>query len=353
MGEKRQCEFASGDFMGESINVRVRYRRAKFVNKDDPDVEIVGLTLEKMIRSLLAGSLGGDVNSRVLPTLEDERHSVCLHFSQANENALIFDLLHLDDRKVVPTWKRPAAAVPVSTLGGTAIAKDEVSLQEPAYLMVSGNHVAVIERVGLRTPMIENYLNDILVKSSAFDKEKSYWRLVPKIEAVGVSALKGGVEKIILKPHAALVGEAESASSAARSTRKYQRKIDEYIGYGQKIFDMLQVFGAHESDIDQLRKKMSKDLVLKAKVEISISRAERASEAKVSADDIQTAFAHITDSADINVIDKDGKTNGKLTQLAHVVEVAHENGIIDLSHASNALSAAMASWAAKGVIELS
>lgn len=338
--------------MSEIIKVRVRYRIAKFVKRDDPDSEIAGTTLEQMLRSLLAGAMGGDVNSRVLQTIEDERHSVCLHFSQANENALVFDLLHLDDRKIVPTWKRPTAPVPVSSLGGTAIGKDEVSLQEPAYLMVSGNHVAVIERVGMRTPMIENYLNDILTKSTACDKDKSYWKLVPKIQAVGVSALKGGVEKIIFKPHAALVGEAGTAIHPRKHERKYNRKIDEYIGYGQKIFDMLQVFGAHESDIDQLRKKMSSDLVLKAKVEISVSRAERSSEAKISADDVQIAFANITDSADVDVIDKDGKTNGKLTQLAHIVEVSHENGIIDMSHATNALSAAMASWAAKGVIEL-
>jgi hypothetical protein len=342
-----------GGGMADVMKVRVRYRVAKFVQRENPEIEAVSsLTLEEMIRSLLAGALGKDVNSRVLPTIEDERHSVCLHVSQANEGALAFDLLHLDDRKIVPTWKRPTAPVPVSSLGGTKLGKDEVSLQEPAYLMVSGNHVAVIERVGMRTPTIENYLNDVLEKATAYDKQKSYWKLVPRLQAIGVSALKGGVEKIVLKPHAALVGEAGTALPAKRSDRKYNRKIDEYIGYGQKIFDMLQVFGAHESDIDVLRKKMSSDLVLKARVEISVSKAERASEAKISADDIQTAFAHMTDSADIDVFDKDGKTNGKLTQLSHVVEIAHDNGIIDIAHAVSALAAAMASWAAKGVIEL-
>lgn len=340
--------------MSDLIKVRVRYRIAKFVSRENPDVELISTkNLEQMIRSLLDGDLGKDVNSRVLPTLEDERHSVCLHFSQMNEGALAFDLLHLDDRTEVPTWKRPAVAVPISSLGGTKIAQDEVSLQEPAYLLVSGNHVAVIERVGLRTPTIENYLNDILAKSAEFDREKSYWKLVPRIEAVGVSALRGGVEKIILKPHAALVGEGATAiSSYGKPPRRYNRKIDEFIGYGQRILDMLQVFGAHESDIESLRKKMSSDLVLKARVEISVSRAERASEAKVSADDVQTAFANMTDYADIDVVDKDGRTNGKLTQLTHVVEVSHVNGIIEMPHAIGALAAAMSSWVAKGAIEL-
>ncbi|WP_140846614.1 hypothetical protein [Sphingomonas glacialis] len=339
--------------MADLIDVRVRYRLAKFVTATDPDLAVPdAATLESMVRGLLAGQLGNDVNERVIPTVEDVRHSICLHFSQLNEGALAFDLLHLDDRKVVPTWKRPTKPVPVSTLGGTAIAKDEVNLNEPAYLMISGNHVAVIERVGLRTPTIENYLNDILSKASTFDKENQYWKLVPIVEAIGVSALKGGVEKIVLKPHAALIGEAISQVSHDHKPRRYTRKIDEFIGYGQRIIDMLEIFGAKEGDIENLRKKMSSDLVLKARVEISVSRAERSSEAKVSADDIQKAFASITDGADINVIDKDGNTNGKITQLYHRVEVAHENGIIDMKHAVNALSAAMAAWAAKGVIEL-
>ena len=52
------------------------------------------------------------------------------------------------------------------------------------------------------------------------------------------------------------------------------------------------------------------------------------------------------------MVDADGKTNGKITQLSHKVEVAHDNGIIEIEHAVSALSAAIASWAAKGVIEL-
>lgn len=340
--------------MSDLIKVRVKYRQAKHVRKNDPDTIVNSeVTLEAMVRSLLNGQLGQDVNSRVLPIIEDERHSVCLHFSQLNQGALAFDLLHMDDRKEVPTWKRPLQPVPVSSLSGTKIAVDEVSLQEPAYLMVSGNHVAVIERIGLRTPTIENYLNDILDKSKCLTKDQSYWRLVPKIEAKGVSALKGGVEKIILKPRAALAGEGDTVvERSERSKKRYNRKIDEYIGYGEKILKMLQVFGANEGDIEDLRKKMSRDLVLKAKVEISVSKAERASEAKVSADDIQMAFAQMTETSEIDVIDKEGKTNGKLTQLFHPVEVAHHNGIIEIPNAVNALGAAMASWAAKGVIEL-
>jgi hypothetical protein len=341
--------------MSDLIKVRVRYRLAKYTNKSAPNapVDSVENTLETMVRSLLGGSLGKDVNSRVLPMFEDERHSVCLHFSQLNEGALAFDLLHLDDRTEVPTWKRPANVVPVSTLGGTKLATDEVNLHEPAYLLVSGNHVALIERMGLRTSTIENYINDILQKAQIIDKEKFFWRLVPRIEAVGVAALKGGVEKIVLKPRAALAGEAAtSIAHSDRKSRNYTRKIDEFIGYGERIFAMLKVFGAHESDIETLRRKMSSDLVLKARVEISVSKAERASEAKVSADDIAVAFAHVTDTSDIEVIDKDGRTNGKLTQLSHIIEVAHENGIIDMKHAVSALGAAIQSWVAKGAIEL-
>ena len=344
----------TGADMDDIIKIRVRYRLAKFVQRDDPDALISApKTLEEMLRDLLSGDLGKDVNSRILPTVEDERHSICLHFSQLNKGALAFDLLHLDDRTEIPTWKKPSKPVPTSVLGGAKISKDEISLQEPAYLLVSGNHMAVIERIGLRTSTIENYLNDVLDKSASFEKGKYYWKLVPRIEAVGIAALKGGVEKIILKPRAALAGEGSSLMNQEKiSKRKYSRKIDEYIGYGDKILKMLEVFGAQETDIESLRKKMSSDLVLKAKVEISVSKAERASEAKVSADDIQKAFAQLTETSEIDVVDRDGRTNGKLTQLSHVVEVAHKNGILEMNNAVSALGAAMSSWVAKGAIEL-
>lgn len=338
--------------MTDVMTVRVRYRLAKHVLSDDPDkLHESQETLEQQIRNLLSGKLGSDVNGRLLPTIEDERHSLCLHFSSVKEGAVIFDLLHLDDRTEFSTWKKPAGTVPISTLSGTKIPGDEMSLQEPAYLLVSKNHVAVIERVGLRTPAIEAYLNQLLEKDGKIDSNKAFWKLVPKIENLGIEKLKGGVEKIILKPHAALAGEAQSTIDKP-IRRSRARKIDEYIGYGEKILQMLQIFGAHDSDIEGLRKKMSSDLVLKAKVEISVSKAERSTEAKVSADDIQKAFAHLADHSDVNVVDKDGKSNGKLTQLSHPVEVKHKDGIIDADSAANALVAGMTSWAAKGAIEL-
>lgn len=338
-----------------TMNVRVRYRLAKLVENDQDQTECTNEgTLEGAIRSLLAGELGADVNSRILPTVEDERHSLCLHFSSIQEGSVAFDLLHFDDKKEFKAWKRPARPVPLSTVSGIKVPKNEVSLQEPAYLMVAGNHVAVIERVGLRTPSIQNYLNQILQKAGSHDPNKRHWRLVPKIEAVGVEALKGGVEKIVLKPRAALAGSAVSeATNAPEQGKRRARKIDEFIQHGSRILQMLEVFGAKESDIEKLREQMSRDLVLKARVEISVLKAERSTEAKVSADDIQTAFAHLTETSDIDVHDRDGKTNGKLTQLSHQVEVKHDDGIIDSESAMQALAAGMSSWAAKGAINLS
>lgn len=337
------------------MNIRVRYRRAKLISAADGQTEILESgTLEDAIRSLLRSDLASDVNSRVLPTVEDERHSLCLHFSSVREGSVSFDMLHLDDRTEFKTWKRPSKAVPISSVSGTKVPPNEVSLQEPAYLMVAGNHVAVIERVGLRTPSIEHYINQLLEKAKLIAPSVRYWKLVPKIEAVGISALKGGVEKIILKPRAALSGAAHSqVTELARKPRGYRRKIDEYMEYGHKVFEMLELFGAKESDITKLREKMSSDLVLKAKVEISILKAERASEAVVSADDVQTAFAHLTETSDIDVVDRDGRSNGKLTQLSHLVEVMHDDGIIDPESAIAALAAGMSSWAAKGAITLS
>lgn len=338
----------------ETMHVRIRYRKAKHVLSAKPDHECIpSPTFEKAIRDLLNGSLGSDVSSRLLPTIEDERHSVCLHFSTARQGSVSFDLLHLDDRKELPTWKKPKKAMPISTISGAKIPAGEMSLNEPAFLMVAGNHVAVIERIGLRTPTIENYLNQILEKHGSIKLSDSYWRLLPKIETQGSSSFTGGVEKIILKPRAALAGEGQSVVSDKKKTKgRRTRKIDEFISYGEKIFEMLQGLGAHETDIDKLRQKMSSDLVLKAKIEISVSKAERASEAKISTDDIQSAFAHMSETSEIEIIDRDGKTNGKLVQLTHSAEVQHKNGLIDSDSAMNALAAAMSSWAAKGAIDL-
>ena len=122
--------------------------------------------------------------------------------------------------------------------------------------------------------------------------------------------------------------------------------------YGSRILEILEVFGAKETDVQKLRSRMSKDLVLKARVEISVQKAERTTEAQVSADDIQTAFAHLTDTNDIDVYARDGKTNGKLTQLSHQVEVMHDDGLIEPESAMQALAAGMSSWAAKGAITL-
>jgi len=341
--------------MPDLMKIRVKYRRAKYLaHADSGAASPSGApTLEQNLRDLLEGELGKDVNSRELKIQEDERHSLVLHFHQMNVGALAFELLHLDDRTEIPTWKRPSGQVPHSGFGGTKLGPDDVSLQEPAYLLVSGNHIAMIERVGLRLGHVQNYLNEILNKGKVINLADSYWELVPKIESIGTSALKGGVEKIIVVPRAALAGEGATAVTTEPKKRGYTRKIDELIGYGDKIFEMMRVFGAQNSDIEKLREKMSSDLVLKARVELTVSKAERASEAKVSADDIEIAFANITDTSDINIIDKDGKTNGSLTQLSHIVEVKHENGMLDLSAAVNALAAAMSSWVAKGAIELS
>lgn len=343
--------------MTNTMNVRVRYRKAKLVDLSNSENGEVfdSDTLESYILKLLRSEIAKDVNSRVLPTIEDERHSLCLHFSSIQVGSVTFDLLHLDDRTEFKTWKRPKTVVPLSSVSGTKVPDDEVSLQEPAYLMVAGNHVAVIERIGLRTPAIEGYLNQILEKAGVRQHKDHYWKLVPKIEAIGTQALKGGVEKIILRPRAALSGSAPSEAffETDKQPRRRARKIDEFIEHGSRILDMLEVFGARQSDIDKLREQMSSDLVLKAKVEISVLKAERSSVASVSADDIQAAFAQLTNTSDIDVLDRDGKTNGKITQLAHQVEVRHDDGIIDPDSAVAALAAGMSSWAAKGAISLS
>tara|TARA_R110002110_G_scaffold47277_2_gene142170 strand:+ start:404 stop:1318 length:915 start_codon:yes stop_codon:yes gene_type:complete len=303
-----------------------------------------------MLRGLLNKQLGNDVNSRVVPISQDQKHSLCLHFSKTHQNSLAFDILHMDDRKELPTWVRPNLPIPASKIRGKKLKSDEVSLQEPAYLLVNGNNVALIERIGLRTGHIQEYLNNLILKSG-MPENQVRWKLIPKIEMASGSVLQGGVEKIILKPQAALSGEGESQTK--KKKRGYQRKIDEMISNGPRILDLLKALGANEARIEKLRESMSEDLVLRARVEVSVSRAERASEAQISPDDISIAFAELSEMNDIDVVSKDGRSSGKLIQLSHLMEVKQKNGIIELKHAIPALAASLQSWAAKGAIELS
>jgi len=107
----------------------------------------------------------------------------------------------LTARSSLPIWIHPTEPKPVAEVVPRDVAKGEASLGEPVYLMVIGNHVAAIERLGFRTTNLATYINGLLAKAGELE-DGGYWKLVPKTEIQGAVAKGGAVRKVIVKPYA-------------------------------------------------------------------------------------------------------------------------------------------------------
>lgn len=326
--------------------VNVHYRRAKLegVSGQQP-------TLQDALQAVLGQTLGSDARSRIFPIADGTQHKGCLNYSEKFQDAFIADLMHLDGRDTLPTWISPTSPVPVAKVVAKALGEGESSLGEPAYLLVRGNHVAAIERLGFRNPGIERYLNSLL-KAGGLLPDGAQWSLVPKIEVEGTSGLTGSIKKLIIAPKAAAQGQRPEASSAEAKPKTVSRRMRDMFAQGQRVFDMLKAAGADDAEIESLRANLSSDLALRAKLEISVQRLRQKTEAEVHPDALEKALAEVTTYGDVRMISSDGKSDGKLIQLVHPVEVVENGGLIEWQAAAYALVAALNAWAAKGSIDL-
>jgi hypothetical protein len=331
---------------GRPRTVRVHYRRAKLEGGE------LTFTLEQRLRRALAGALGTDAQERVLPISQDAQHKGCLHYSEAGPEALVFDVLHLDGRDSLPTWVKPKAPSPLAEIRVRPLGEEESSIGESAYVLVRGNNLAVIERLGLRTASLQRYLNSLLQKSGELESATE-WRLVPKIEIDNPKMLTGGAKRIVVKPRAAVAGENPSGRADADGPSRFvTRQVDELLTHGARVLELIRAAGADEARIDRLREQMSNDLILRAKLEISVSKRSRKAKAEIDPDLVAQAFGDMTAENDVTIYAADGRTNGKLVQLVETVEVVETGGMIDWKRVNYALAAAMNAWAAKGAIEL-
>lgn len=330
--------------------VRVHYRRATLAGVDQPE-----FTLQQRLSRLVAGNLGKDARERIIAITEDEQHKGCLNFSKPGDKAFLADVMHLDGRNSLPTWIHPTEPKPVADVVPREVAKGEASLGEPVYLMVVGNHVAAIERLGFRTTNLANYINGLLGKAGELE-DGAHWKLVPKIELQGAAVKSGAVRKIIVKPYAVVAGEGPSQAPAEdQGKRKLKRAVSRFEGlmiHGQRVIDMLKAAGADEAKLESLREGMSSDLILKAKLELTVQSLKLKSKAEIDSDTVHQALAELAVDGSVNIVDENGNNDGKLVQLVHKAEVMETGGLIDWERASQALLSAMSAWAAKGAIEL-
>lgn len=330
--------------------VKVHYRLAVLENGAAGEP-----TLQAALDAAMASPIGADATKRVLPMADDEQHKGCLNFTRSEPAFFVGDVMHLDGRTSLPTWIHPTEPKPYAEIVPRDLAEGEASLGEPVYLMVVGNHVAVIERLGFRNTNLAHYLNELL-RTAGLIEGAGFWRLEPKIEAEGNAWQGGGVRKVLVKPRAAFVGEAPPAGPTddqpRRRAKKAAQAFEDLIARGQQVIDALAAFGADETKIESLREAMSSDLVIRAKLELSIAHVRRRSTAEVAPDVIQQALAELAQDGQVVIQSEDGRTNGRLMQLVHTTEVVEKGGMLDWGRAVEALSAALHAWAAKGAIEL-
>lgn len=333
----------------EIKRVRVHYRRATWDGS-----EIPGQTLQDILTAVLKGQLGTDARERIIPVTEDGQHKGCLNFSDARGQALLADIMHLDGRNALPTWIDPTEPKPVARVVPRQLPEGERSLGEPAYILVRHNHVAAIERLGFRTTNLAVYLNGLMHKSGLVSP-KARCRLVPKIELQGSLKSGGGVKKIIVKPYAAVMGDGPTQSHEDQGVRrKLRRAASKFEGlavYGDRILGMLAAAGADQAKLDELREGMSSDLILKAKLELTVQSVKRKSTAEISTDTVHVALAELAMDGSVDIVDENGRNDGKLVQLTHKAEVVESGGLLEWDRAAAALGSAMLAWEAKGAIE--
>lgn len=335
---------------GTVREIKVHYRLAKFSGGDSE----AQYSLQDLLTKVMQTELGKDSAARVLPMAPDTQHQGCLNFSDPNSKFFAAEILHLDGRTTLPRWIKSSEPKPVAEIVPHELPENEASLAEPVYLMVIGNHLAAIERMGFRNSNLSYYLNGLLKKAGLLS-DGSEWKFVPKIEVSGATFATGGVKKVVVKPHAAVVGNAPSSLPDDGQRRKARRAASAFEGlavFGERVLQALVAFGADEAKLEKLREAMSADLAIKAKLELSVANVRKKTTAEVSQDTISQALAELTDDGEVIIVSEGSRKNGKMTQLVETAEVLEEGGRIVWGRAVNAMMASLSSWAAKGAIIL-
>lgn len=334
----------------ETRKVNVHYRSALINGWPEGEEQV---TLQESLVRAMKSDCGKNINQRVFTISQDEKHKGCLNVSAARD-AFAAEILHLDGRVGLPVWIPSTDPQPVAEIIHRALNKGETSLGEPAYIYVLGNHVAVIERLAFRRTNMEIYLNELFAAAGVLPSG-AWWELKPKVTVSNRAIFDSGVKRVVVRPHAALGGEAPSQAPVDKNSSRAKRLaegISEAISGAERIVALLTAAGADETKIETLRAAMSTDLVIKAKLELSIASVRKKTTAIVPEGVMETALADLASDGDVAIHSEDGRRKGKLIQLSHPVEVVERDGLLVWENAVLGLSSAIGHWAAKGVIDI-
>lgn len=328
--------------------VRVQYRLATL---DGEAKE--ALSLQERLHRAMEKPIAKDVSQRLLNIMAtDEGPQGCLNTHQSTALAFVADVMHFDGRAVSLRFIHPDTPVPVAKIEAREIGAGESSLSEPIYFMARGNHLAVIERPGFSLPQFARYINALLAKAGELE-QGTLWKFAPKIQFSGDPALKGAVKRVVFKPRAAFEGYGATRAPEPKRKRDTQAIIQDVLANGSKLLEILEAAGADQTKIETLRKAMSSDLAIRAKLELSVFQVKKKTSAEISPEIMQQALADLADDGDVEIIAADGRTQGKLVSLSHKTEVLEVGGLLEWTRATEALASALATWVAKGAIDIS
>lgn len=291
---------------------KVHYRTAAPQNTKN------SLNLESILRNILEyPAHGSDYTSRMFE-VSDSKVKAFINRHDADPPGVLVELLPLDSRRALAFVKHPEKPVPQAAVLSRGVPSGEDHLGIPAYFLVIGNHLAVIEAASLRSPQISNYIN-IILKSTGRAKDGVYWKLVPKVQVEeGKEALAQAVTRLEIRPIARLIGDAPSEVMPEKGKResRISPEREEKRVRGSKIFEILSILGASESDLQNVRSKISTDLGLEAKVVITVARDNRKTTAAVDASDFSQAIASMEDTNAVKVVSPELKQSGNLVTLS-------------------------------------
>ncbi len=331
--------------------VRIHYRTATFYGPDDglpPPV------FEDVVRTALNGPLGQDFDARAFKLWENRADEAVINASDVTPPGVFVEIYHVDSRREL-TFLKKQAKQKTATVLSRDVPEDENAMGAAAYMLILGNHIAAIEPIALKSTNLTNYFTAFLQKANTCGPS-DFWKLVPKVQMKPGSALaKRGVTRLEIIPDARFVGEgpSETPQEAGKKRGRPTARAEERMARGGKVVELLEVLGASDADLDEVRASLSNDLGLEAKIEIRVRKNNRKTTAKLETDDIAQAIASLEENNRVAVVSPDGKQRNSLTTLSDTMEVLEVGGLLKASNVAAALSAALHQWAARGMIDLS
>jgi hypothetical protein len=327
---------------------RISYRFAGFqgVRESAP--------LEEVLRQVLSGAHAENYTDRIFK-VSDRHLRAVINRSDLDPPGVLAEVFQLDPRRTLPFVQHREEPAPVARVRTREVPTDEEHIGLPAYFLVLGNHLAVIESAGLGSSQLQTYLN-ALFQSAGVLAPDEHWKLTPKIEVVeGTAALSQGITRLEVKPIARLAGDAPSQMDDRRPPRRTRSAVEARetkLQRGPKIFALLEALGASNAELSDLRARMSTDLGLEAKLVISVQRNARATDATLSPADVSQAVASLEEENVVTMVTPDGTQRGRLISLSTSSEIADDGGLLELDGAMGALATALQVWGGRGVIDL-